>query len=367
MRMTIRWNMGIPMTRRKRKADMNAVMKVVLIFLLLSFVPVGQVCADIDSTNTFTYSSLGDVDRSLGLIALYLKQQNRRDGTTYVSREIESGIIGYQLRYFDDGNGNVDSADWFSVKRYRVPAEPDTLRPVGYYRTDYMELVDLGLDGLDQKDYYFIQGRRFDLKGQTESVLREYQTQIESGVTAFLKVVGAEKVADAIGSRAQTGIKKSQSYTDGSLPAKMVLGLDLGYVFKPVIRSGKMLSENESIEEIRQRVGFVLSASVEYTDLNGYRFREIADQIALLQRTYDVAEAPMLKLVLDAMFDTDGDGIITPENIANGYTRFREIHQELIQKARSKNQRIVLPSDKLQSLREEYQARHNSPYRAPGM
>ncbi|MGA1196727.1 MAG: hypothetical protein ACO36I_09545 [Candidatus Latescibacterota bacterium] len=336
--------------------------------LIVSLLTIGHsvpVEADIDSTNTFTYSSIGDVDGSLGLIALYLKQQNRREGATYVSREVESGIVGYQLKYFDDGNGDVDNADWFSVKRYRIPAEPDTLKPVGYYKSDYIELVDLGLDGLDAKDYYFIKGRRFDLRGQTEEVLRQYQVQIESGVTAFLQKITAAKVADAIGSKAQTGIKKTQSYDDGSLPARLVFGLDMGYVFKPIERSGNKLSEKEMIEEIRQRVGFVFSAAVEYTDLNGYRFREVADQTALLQRTYDPVEKIILKLVIDALFDTDGDGVITSDNISNGYTRFREIHQQLIEQARAKNQRIVLPTDKLFQLREEYQALHGQAYKIP--
>ena len=323
--------------------------------------------AGIDSTNTFTYSSYGDVDGSLGLIALYLKQQNRRDGATFVSKEVESGIVGYQLRYYDDGNGNVDPEDWFSVKRYRIPAEPDTTKPAGYFKNDYMELVDVGLNGLDEKDYYFIDGRRFDLNGEEEDVLKQFQVQIESGVTAFLKKVTAEKVADAIGTKAQTSIKKTQSYDDGSLPSLMVFGLNLDYVFKPIQRNGKALSEQNMLEEIRQRVGFVLSASMEYTDLNGYRFREIADQVALLQRTYDPIETLMIKLVIDALFDTDGDGIITQDNLANGYTRFREIHQQLIEQARSKNQRIVLPTDKLQRLREEYSTRHDSDFKIPGM
>ena len=330
----------------------------------LGFLLSTPVQADIDSTHTFTYStSPGEVDGSLGLIALYLQQQNRRDGTTYVSREFESGIVGYQLRYFDDGKGSVDSKDWFGVKRYRIPAEPDTTKPVGYYKNDYMELIDVGLDGLDEKDYYFIQGRRFDLKGESEEVLRQFQVQIESGVTAFLKEVTTDVVVDAIGSKAQTGVKKTQSYDDGSLPARMVLGLDIDYVFRPIVRDGTQLSAQQITEEIRQRVGFVVSAAVEYTDLNGYRFREIADQVALLQRTYDPVEMPVIKLVLDALFDTDGDGIITQDNIANGYTRFREIHQQLIEQARAKNQRIVLPTDKLDMLRQEYRSQHNKAYK----
>jgi hypothetical protein len=230
-----------------------------------------------------------------------------------------------------------------------------------------MELVDYGLDGLDEKDYYFIQGRRFDLKGEPEDVLHQYQVQIESGVTAFLKEVPAEKIADAIGTRAQTSIKKPQSYDDGSLPSRMVLGLDMSYVFKPFVRNNIQLSEQQMLEEIRNRVGFVFSASVEYTDLNGYRFRDLADQLALMQRTYDPSEMLTIKLVIDALFDTDGDGIITQENIVIGYTRFREIHQQLIEQARSKNQRIVLPSDKLQRLREEYRARQNRPYKIPNL
>lgn len=323
--------------------------------------------ADIDSTNTFTYSGSDDVDGALGLIALYLKQQNRRDGATYVSKEVEAGIVGYQLRYFDDGNGDVDPKDWFSVKRYRIPAEPDTTKPAGYFKNDYMELFDFGLNGLDENDCYFIDGRRFDLKGETETVLKQFQVQIESGVTTFLQKVTFDKVTDAIGLAAQTNIKKTKSYDDGSLPSKMVLGVDMDYVFRPIVRNGQTLSEQAMLEEIRQRVGFVLSASMEYTDLNGYRFREIADQVALLQRTYDPIEMPMIKLVMDALFDTDGDGIITADNISNGYTRFREIHQQLIEQARSKNQRIVLPTDKLQRLREEYSALHNSDFKIPKM
>jgi hypothetical protein len=105
---------------------MNASVRSVIRFVFSFFCLLAPLFADIDSTNTFTYSSIGDVDGSLGLIALYLKQQNRRDGSTYVSKDIEAGIVGYQLRYFDDGNGNVDLEDWFSVKRYRIPSEPDS-------------------------------------------------------------------------------------------------------------------------------------------------------------------------------------------------------------------------------------------------
>lgn len=338
---------------------------ILTIILILSAFP-GASRADIDSTNTFTYSAAGDVDGALGIIAVYLRQQNRREGTTFVSRDIESGIVGYQLRYFDDGNRNVDAADWFSVKRYRIPAEPDTLKPEGYYKNDYMEFVDLGLNGIDQKDYYFLEGKRFDLKDQDPRTLRQYQVQIESGVTAFLKKIKFQNVVDNIGTQGQTSIKKTRSFDDGTLPSKMVLGVELDYVFRPLIRNGNQLSDQATLEEIRQRLGFVFAASVEYTDLNGYRFRELADQVGLMQRTYDPAEIPILKLVIDALFDTDGDGIITDDNIANGYTRFREIHQQLIEQARAKNQRIVLPADKLQRLREEYEATQNKSYRVPG-
>lgn len=339
--------------------------RIALILLMLLFAaPPSH--ADIDSTNTFTYSNFGDVDGALGIIAVYLREQNRRDGNTFVSRDVTSGIVGYQLRYFDDGNQNVDDADWFSVKRYRIPAEPDTTKPEGYYKNIYMEFVDLGLNGVDQNDHYFIEGKRFDLKDEAPENLKQYQVQIESGVTAFLKKVGYQALVDDIGAQSQTSIKKRQSFNDGTLPSRMVFGLDIDYVFKPIIRNGTKLSEQAMLEEIRQRVGFVFSASVEYTDLNGYRFREIADQTALMQRTYDPAETPTIKLILDALFDTDGDGVITQDNITNGYTRFRELHQQLIEQARSQNQRIVLPTDKLRRIREEYESKQNKTYRVPG-
>jgi len=361
-------NTVTPMTHPKKPVYVARCLYTILSFCFVCLSQFTTIhAAGIDSTNTFAYSGNDDVDGALGLVALFLKEQNRREGATYVSKDVESGIVGYQLRYYDDGNEVVDSEDWFSVKRYRIPTEPDTTKEEGYYKSDYMELVDFGLNGLDENDHYFIDGRRFDLRGQQENVLRQFQVQIESGVTAFLKKVTFEKVSDAIGTRAQTDVKKTQSYDDGSLPSQMVLGLNMDYVFRPIVRNGQTLPEQAMLEEIRQRLGFVLSASMEYTDLNGYRFREIADQVALLQRTYDPIEMPMIKLVIDALFDTDGDGIITSDNISNGYTRFREIHQQLIEQARSKNQRIVLPTDKLQRLREEYRALHNSAFKIPEM
>ena len=142
----------------------------------------------------------------------------------------------------------------------------------------------------------------------------------------------------------------------------MVFGLDLPYVFKPIVRQGTQLSEKEMMEEIRQRIGFVYSATVGYTDLSGYRFRDIADQTPLLQRHYDESERSLFQLIVDALFDVDGDGLITQENISNGYTRFRELHQQLSDNARSQSRRIVLPNEKLARIRQEYQSVHQKPF-----
>jgi len=116
------------------------------------------------------------------------------------------------------------------------------------------------------------------------------------------------------------------------------------------------------MQEIRQRIGFVYSATVGYTDLSGYRFRDIADQTALLQRKYDESEESLLKLIVEALFDVDGDGLITQENISNGYTRFRELHQQLSDNARGQSRRVVLPNDKLARIRQEYETVHRRPF-----
>ena len=99
-----------------------------------------------------------------------------------------------------------------------------------------------------------------------------------------------------------------------------------------------------------------------YTDLSGYRFRDIADQMPLLQRQYDDSEYSLLRLVMDALFDVDGDGLITQENISNGYTRFRELHQQLSDGARGQNRRVILPKEKLARIRQEYESIHQKPF-----
>lgn len=338
--------------------------KGLLLAILILLQGIAPVRADINpESGRFTYSDdLGDIDLALGQIALYLQEQNLRDGSAYVSGDVESGIVGYQLRYFDDGNHLVDSQDWLSVRRYRIPPQPDSTKTEGYYKSDFMEFVDRGINGIDKDDYYFINGRRFDLKTQSKELLRQYQVQIESGITAYLRENSFEKIVRSLGSEGQTAVKKDTAYDDGSLPSHIVLGMDLDYVFSPIERNGVQLSEGEMVQEIRQRMGFVFSATMEYTDLSGYRFRDLADQVALMQRTYDPIEAIALKLVIDALFDTNGDGIIGADEVSNGYTRFREVHQQLIDRARGQNRRIILPNEKLERLREEYQRVHDRPY-----
>jgi hypothetical protein len=251
------------------------------------------------------------------------------------------------------------------VRRYQIPAEPDTLKPEGYYKSDYMEFVDVNLNGIDENDYYFIKGRRFDLIGKPQEVLRQYQMQIESGVSAYLRKVNFQTIVQSLGTRGQTDIKKDEPYSDGSLPAQMVLGLDLRYVFRPISKNGVQLKDTDMIAEIRQHLGFVFSATTEYTDVNGYRFRDLTDQVALIQRTYDPIEKGVLILIIESLFDTDADGIITAENVPNGYTRFRELHQKLIEGAQSQKRRIVLPNDKLAQLRQEYLDVHKKPFVFP--
>ena len=333
----------------------------------LALLPLHLSHAQVDPEDgTFIYSGEEGMDSVLGQIALFLMDQNRQEGNTFISQDIKQGIVGYQLRYFDNGNRLVDIGDWLSVRRYRIPAEPDTTRPEGYYKGDYMEFVDVDLDGINAKDYYFIEGRRFDLHGQSADILSQYQVQIESGISAFVRKVSYQNIASDLGARSQTAIKKNEAYEDGSLPSQMVFGIDHQFVFRPIVRSGTQLTEKEMLEEIRQRIGFVFSATTGYTDINGYRFRDIADQIALVQRTYDPSEAPTLTLIMKALFDTDGDGIITQENISNGYTRFRELHQQLTENARAQNRRIILPNEKLARLRQEYQLVHKKPFETIG-
>ena len=66
--------------------------------------------------------------------------------------------------------------------------------------------------------------------------------------------------------------------------------------------------------------------------------------------------------MIGALFDTDGDFIITADNIANGYTRFRQIHQQLADNAKGLNRRILLPNEKLEALRDEYQAKQGKQF-----
>ncbi len=309
-----------------------------------------------EATGDFTYTGWGGIDDTLGQIALYLIHRNRMDGSAFVSPEIEEGIVGYQLRFFDNGNRTIDRGDWMSVRRYRIPADPDTTQPANYFKSFYLELVDVGLDGMNTDDYYFISGRRFELRDQPQNVLEQYRVQIESGVSAFVRDVGYNTILNALGAGSQTAIQKTEAYEDGSLPAKVALGVDLRYVFRPIVRNDVRLDEQQTIGEIRQRVGFVYSAITGYTDIQGYQFREIANHPELLNRDYDEVELPILVLVLEALFDTDGDGIIKFEDIKNGYERFRVIHQELSQNTRGMRRKVVLPSEKLSRIRQEYKA-----------
>ena len=316
-----------------------------------------------ETTGEFTYTGWGGIDDTLGQIALYLIHLNRMDGSAFVSLEVEEGIVGYQIRFFDNGNRTIDPGDWLSVRRYRIPADPDTTQPADYFKSFYLELVDVGLDGMNADDYYFISGRRFELRGQPEDVLEQYRIQIESGVSAFVRDVGYRTIMNALGAGSQTAIQKTEAYEDGSLPAKVALGVDLRYVFRPIVRNNVRLDEQQMIGEIRQRVGFVYSAITGYTDIQGYQFREIANHPELLNRDYDVVEQPILMLVIEALFDTDGDGIIRFEDITNGYERFRVLHQELSDNTRGMRRRVVLPSEKLSRIRQEYKTLHKKDFR----
>ena len=111
--------------------------------------------AEIDpQKNTFTYSIGMGVDESLAQIAQFLIKKNRVEGGIYTSQEVEKGIVGYQIRYFDSGNNQkIERDDWLSVRRYRIPANPDTALPDGYFKSTFIEYVDTGLDGMDTEDY----------------------------------------------------------------------------------------------------------------------------------------------------------------------------------------------------------------------
>ena len=106
----------------------------------------------------------------------------------------------------------------------------------------------------------------------------------------------------------------------------------------------------------------VYSATVGYTDLNGFRFRDIADQTPLLQRHYDQLEQSLLRLIMDSLFDPDGDELVTQQIISNGYTRFRELHQQLSDNARGADRRVLLPNEKLARLRLEHEKVHQRPF-----
>ncbi len=315
-------------------------------------------------TGRFSYAVNNPfVDDTLARIALYLIRENHREGIAYLSPEVESGIVGFQLRLFDNGNELVDEKDKLSVRRFTVPAVPDSTMPDGYWRNEYVEYVDGGLNGLDEEDHYFVNGRRFDLFGESLTALTQHQTQVETAINAFIQKVDYQASLRDLGSRTQLSIRKGSAFEDGSLPAQVVFGLDLSYVFKPIERNGTVLPEGAMLEEIRSRIGFVYSATLGYTNLTGYRFRDLADQTALLQRSYDPAEKRLIQLIVDSLFDPDGDGLIEAQNISNGYTRFRELHQELSDNARSENRRIVLPGEKIGRLRQEYESVRNEPFR----
>ncbi len=320
--------------------------------------------AEIDPRkNTFTYSIGMGIDESLSQIAQFLIKKNRVEGGIYTSQEVEKGIVGYQIRYFDSGNNQkIERDDWLSVRRYRIPANPDTALPDGYFKSTFIEYVDTGLDGMDTEDYYFIDGRRFEMQGQNASIIQQYQVQIESGISTFMQAVDYNTILNALGVDSQTAIKKQKAFEDGSLPSTVALGLDMKYIFRPIVRGNTQLPEQAMIHEIRQNIGFVFSASTAYTDVSGYRMSDILDQIHLLQRTYDPMEFKTVTLVIDALFDPDGDGIILPEDIENGYSRFRAIHQELTDNARSMRRQIILPREKLSRLRQEYRTRRGQDY-----
>lgn len=315
-------------------------------------------------TGRFSYAINNPfVDDTLGRIALYLIRKNQREGLAYLSPEVEAGIVGYQLRLFDNGNQLVDDKDKMSVRRFTVPSMPDSTLPDGYWRNEYIEYVDAGLNGIDEDDHYFVNGRRFDLYGESLTGLSQHQTQVETAINSFIKKIDYQAALSDLGSRIQLSIRKGSAFDDGSLPAQVVFGLDLNYVFKPIETDGTPLSADAMLEQIRQRIGLVYSATVGYTDLTGYRLRDLADQTALIQRTYDPAEKRLIQLIVDSLFDPDGDGLIEAQNISNGYTRFRELHQELSDNARSQNRRIVLPSEKLERLRQEYESVRSEPFK----
>jgi len=346
---------------RRRTAPSTVLAVVCLTAVLLGALGVSHAWID-PRTGEFAYVEDSGIDDTLGQIALYLIKLNHLEGGSFTSDEIEEGVVGFQIRYFDNGNRTIDRGDWMSIRRYRIPAVPDTNLAAEYYKASFTEYVDVDLDGINERDYYFINGKQYELRDVDPGTLAQYQVQIETGINAFLRAVGYGKIMEALGARSQTSIKKEAAYEDGSLPSKIALGVDLGYVFKPIVRSNRQLTEQEMISEIRSRIGFAYTAITSYTDVNGYKFREIAEDVQVLMRTYDVAENRGLRLVIDALFDTDGDGLISGEDISHGYTRFREIHQKLSESARANNLRLILPNQKLARLRAEYETLHQKPY-----
>ena len=345
----------------------------------------GSTSAEIDpQSNRFYFRDSNPFpDDTLGHISLYLIQQKRLEGTAYVSQSVEEGIVSYQIRFFDDGNkGLIDEEDKISIRRYTLntapeppPPDPNAPPPPGEgeevpieppppkkVETRYIEYVDHGLNGLDERDYYFLNGRRFDLRGIDQKTIQEYRSQVATAINVFIEKVDYKAILAGLGSSGQTSIRKGGAFDDGSLPSQMIFGLDLPYVFKPIIERDIQLEPAAMTEEIRKRIGFVYSATVGYTDLSGYRFRDIADQIPLLQREYDESERTLLMLIVEALFDVDGDGLIAQENISTGYTRFRELHQQLSDNARAQSRRVILPNEKLARIRQEYESVHQKPF-----
>lgn len=313
------------------------------------------------STGRFSYDATNPfIDNTLGQIAFYLIKQDRREGLAYVSPEVRTGIAGYELRFIDNGSGLPDGDDQLSVRRFTIPIVADTLKPDGYWREDYVEYVDSGLNGIDNEDHYLVSGRRFDLKGATKEALHQHQTTVETAITAFVKNVDFRaSLPENFESRMEAA---EGPMKDGSLPGKTVLGLDLRYLFRPIEMDGNTLNEEEMLKEVRAKIGFVYSATLGMTDTGSYRLNDLTTQTLLLQRTYDPAERVLLQLVIDTLFDRNGDGIIEQTDISAGYVRFRELHQELSDLVRGQGRRVVLPSEKISKLRQEYESVRGMPY-----
>ncbi|MEE2752571.1 MAG: hypothetical protein VX910_01205, partial [Candidatus Latescibacterota bacterium] len=107
------WSMG--------KAKMISKTRSVILLLTLCLITPATAEVDPQSGRFYFRDNNPFPDDTLGRIALYLIQQNQIEGNAFVSKSVRTGIVSYQMRFYDNGNKNlIDDEDFISVRRYTV-------------------------------------------------------------------------------------------------------------------------------------------------------------------------------------------------------------------------------------------------------